>query len=60
MSLLAYKINEDHLKVADPTCELHGDQLDYETGQMPLVIDVPVCNVVTPGIIDKRRNLQLV
>jgi len=54
MVLLTYKINEDHFRVADPTCGLCENQLVHKADQMPLVIDVTVPKVVTLGIKDKR------
>ena len=53
MGLLAYKIQDDHFRVTDPTCGLRGDQVVHRTGQIPLVIDITVSNVFTPDIKDK-------
>jgi hypothetical protein len=55
MGLLAYKIKEDHFRIADPTCGLRADQIVYRPGQMPLVIDVTVSNAVTPDIKKKGK-----
>ena len=53
MGLLAYKIQEDHFRILDPECGLIGDQIVHRAGQMSLLIDVTVSNVITPYLENK-------
>ena len=53
MGLLAYKIQEDHFRILDPECGLRGDQIVHRAGQMPLLIDLTVSNVITPDLKNK-------
>ena len=53
MGLLAYKIQEDHFRVLNPDCGLRGDQIMHRAGQMPLLIDITVANVITPDLKSK-------
>jgi hypothetical protein len=53
MGLLSYKIQEDHFRILDPSCGLRGDQIVHRAGQMPMLLDVTVSNVVTPDVTNK-------
>ena len=57
MGLLAYKIQEDHFRILDPDCGLRGDQIVHRAGQMSLLIDVTVSNVITPNLKNKNKEI---
>ena len=57
MSLLAYKIKEDHFRIADLTCGLRAVQIVHRSGLIPLIIDITVSNAVTPDIKKKGKPI---
>jgi len=53
MGLLSYKIQEDHFRILNISCGLRGDQIVRRAGQMPMLLDVTLTNVVTSDVANK-------
>jgi len=53
MGPLAYKIQEDHFRILDPECGHRGVQIVHRAGQMQVLFDVTVSNIITPDLKNK-------